>query len=160
FLFSHVELIRMLGLGLSVAVVLDATLVRLALVPALMTLAGRWNWWLPGPLARLERGARASGRGPDQRRASCNRLAGSNTSPASPGASNDQPPTKAKLRVPTPAEAACTCAARAGPSVSGSKRKVRVAVALPWAGTSVVPRLAVAASAPPTRRTMAGALTR
>jgi RND superfamily putative drug exporter len=55
FLFSHVELIRMLGLGLTVAVILDATLVRLALVPALMTLAGRWNWWLPGPLRRLAR---------------------------------------------------------------------------------------------------------
>src|SRR5690606_809551 len=52
-LFSHVELIRTLGLGLSVAIILDATLVRMVLVPALMTLAGRWNWWLPGPLARF-----------------------------------------------------------------------------------------------------------
>ncbi len=47
-MFSHVELIRTLGLGLSVAVLLDATLVRLALVPSVMILAGRWNWWLPG----------------------------------------------------------------------------------------------------------------
>jgi len=47
-MFSHVELIRTLGLGLSVAVLLDATLVRLALVPSVMVLAGRWNWWLPG----------------------------------------------------------------------------------------------------------------
>lgn len=46
-IFSHVELIRTLGLGLSVAVILDATLVRLALVPSVMTLAGRSNWWLP-----------------------------------------------------------------------------------------------------------------
>jgi len=62
FLFSHVELIRMLGLGLTVAVLLDATLVRLALVPALMSLAGRWNWWLPAPLVRLaRRGARTDG---------------------------------------------------------------------------------------------------
>lgn len=51
-LFSHVELIRTLGLGLTVAIVLDATLVRLALVPSVMTLAGRWNWWLPAPLRR------------------------------------------------------------------------------------------------------------
>jgi len=50
---SHVELIRTLGLGLTVAIVLDATLVRLTLVPSVMTLAGRWNWWLPGPLARV-----------------------------------------------------------------------------------------------------------
>lgn len=47
-MFSHVELIRTLGLGLSVAVLLDATLVRLALVPSVMVLAGEWNWWLPG----------------------------------------------------------------------------------------------------------------
>lgn len=47
-MFSHVELIRTLGLGLSVAVLLDATLVRLALVPSVMVLAGRWNWWVPG----------------------------------------------------------------------------------------------------------------
>ena len=47
-MLSHVELIKALGLGLTVAIVLDATLVRLALVPSLMLLAGRWNWWLPG----------------------------------------------------------------------------------------------------------------
>ncbi len=46
-MFSHVELIKALGLGLTVAILLDATLVRLALVPSLMLLAGRWNWWLP-----------------------------------------------------------------------------------------------------------------
>ncbi len=57
FLFSHVVLVRTLGLGLSVAVLLDATLVRMALVPAAMTLAGRWNWWLPAPLARVAKRA-------------------------------------------------------------------------------------------------------
>src|SRR5690606_25904872 len=51
-LFSHVELIRALGLGLTVAVLLDATLVRMVLVPSMMTLAGRWNWWLPRFLRR------------------------------------------------------------------------------------------------------------
>ncbi len=54
-LFSHVVLIQTLGLGLAVAILLDATLVRLALVPSVMVLAGRWNWWLPGPLDRLSR---------------------------------------------------------------------------------------------------------
>ncbi|BCB88186.1 MMPL family transporter [Phytohabitans suffuscus] len=43
---------RMLGLGLATAVLLDATVVRLVLVPALMTLLGRANWWLPGWLHR------------------------------------------------------------------------------------------------------------
>lgn len=58
FLFSHVVLVRTLGLGLSVAVLLDATLVRVVLVPAVMTLAGRWNWWMPAALARIARRAR------------------------------------------------------------------------------------------------------
>jgi RND superfamily putative drug exporter len=47
--------IKMLGVGLAVAVGLDATLVRLVLVPATMTLLGRLNWWFP----RLRRRAPA-----------------------------------------------------------------------------------------------------
>lgn len=54
-MFSHVELIRTLGLGLTVAILLDATLVRMALVPSFMTLAGRWNWWVPPPFRRRAR---------------------------------------------------------------------------------------------------------
>ena len=45
--------IKQLGLGLAVAVVVDATVVRSLLVPATMKLMGRWNWWAPAPLARL-----------------------------------------------------------------------------------------------------------
>ncbi|POM24325.1 Membrane protein YdfJ [Actinomadura rubteroloni] len=45
--------IKQMGLGLAVAVALDATVVRLVLVPASMTLFGRANWWLPAPLARI-----------------------------------------------------------------------------------------------------------
>jgi RND superfamily putative drug exporter len=36
-----------MGFGLSVAVIIDATIVRTVLVPAVMTLLGRWNWYLP-----------------------------------------------------------------------------------------------------------------
>ncbi|TML45187.1 MAG: MMPL family transporter [Actinobacteria bacterium] len=43
------------GIGLAVAIFLDATLVRAVLVPSLMALFGRYNWWLPGPLARVVR---------------------------------------------------------------------------------------------------------
>ncbi|MBX5474570.1 MAG: MMPL family transporter [Thermoleophilia bacterium] len=43
------------GLGLAVAILVDATLVRAVLVPSLMALLGRWNWWLPPPAARLLR---------------------------------------------------------------------------------------------------------
>jgi RND superfamily putative drug exporter len=45
--------VKEIGVGLAVAVALDATLVRLVLVPAAMEVMGRWNWWLPRPLARL-----------------------------------------------------------------------------------------------------------
>ena len=44
---------KQLGLGLAVAVVVDATIVRSLLVPATMKLMGRWNWWAPAPLRRL-----------------------------------------------------------------------------------------------------------
>ena len=45
--------IKEIGLGLSVAIALDATLVRLILVPASMEIMGRWNWWLPERVARV-----------------------------------------------------------------------------------------------------------
>ena len=45
--------VKQIGLGLAVAVLIDATLVRMVLVPAVMELLGRANWWLPGWLARL-----------------------------------------------------------------------------------------------------------
>ena len=41
------------GIALATAVFIDATLVRIILVPATMTLLGEWNWWAPGPLRRL-----------------------------------------------------------------------------------------------------------
>ncbi|HEX5541567.1 MAG TPA: MMPL family transporter [Micromonospora sp.] len=45
--------IKAIGLGLALAIALDATIVRMLLVPATMTLLGRYNWWAPGPLRRL-----------------------------------------------------------------------------------------------------------
>jgi RND superfamily putative drug exporter len=47
FAFARVLVMQFLGFGLAVAVLLDATLIRMVLVPAFMHLAGRWNWW-PG----------------------------------------------------------------------------------------------------------------
>ena len=41
-------------LGMTVAVVVDATVIRTLLVPATMRLLGRWNWWLPGRLESKE----------------------------------------------------------------------------------------------------------
>jgi RND superfamily putative drug exporter len=50
---SQVSFIKLFGLGLALAVVMDATLIRGALVPAFMRLAGNANWWAPAPLKRL-----------------------------------------------------------------------------------------------------------
>jgi RND superfamily putative drug exporter len=48
------------GLGLAVAIFVDATIVRVLLVPSLMAVFGRWNWWLPSGIARLVRVAPSS----------------------------------------------------------------------------------------------------
>jgi RND superfamily putative drug exporter len=53
FAASGISLIKLFGVGLALAVVIDATLVRVALVPAFMKLAGEANWWLPRPLRRV-----------------------------------------------------------------------------------------------------------
>ncbi len=50
---AQVSFMRMFGVGLTLAILADATLVRLILVPAFMRILGRWNWWAPAPLARL-----------------------------------------------------------------------------------------------------------
>jgi len=50
-----VVLIKSIGLGLAIAVALDATLVRALIVPAVMRLLGQANWWAPRRLARLHR---------------------------------------------------------------------------------------------------------
>jgi RND superfamily putative drug exporter len=53
FVTSSQPTVKMIGLGLAVAVAVDATIVRLMLVPATMELLGNANWWLPKPLERL-----------------------------------------------------------------------------------------------------------
>jgi uncharacterized membrane protein YdfJ with MMPL/SSD domain len=55
FVTSSIVFIKQLGFGTAVAVLIDATIVRALLVPALMRLLGDWNWWAPRPLARLHR---------------------------------------------------------------------------------------------------------
>ncbi len=50
---ARVSFMRMFGLGLTLAVVVDATLVRMLLLPAFMRLMGRANWWAPKPLVKL-----------------------------------------------------------------------------------------------------------
>ena len=52
FAFGKLLMIKEVGVGLAFAVLLDATIVRMLLVPATMTVLGPWNWWAPAPLRR------------------------------------------------------------------------------------------------------------
>jgi RND superfamily putative drug exporter len=54
FATSGITFIKLFGLGLAMAVVMDATIVRATLVPAFMKLAGDANWWAPGPMKRFQ----------------------------------------------------------------------------------------------------------
>jgi uncharacterized membrane protein YdfJ with MMPL/SSD domain len=53
FAMSKLVFIKELGLGAALAVLIDASIIRTLLVPSLMELLGKWNWWAPGPLRRL-----------------------------------------------------------------------------------------------------------
>ncbi len=59
FAASRIVTIKEVGLGTALAVLIDATIVRALLVPSLMCLLGRWNWWAPRPLLLLSRRGRA-----------------------------------------------------------------------------------------------------
>lgn len=75
FATGRVSLMKLIGIGLALAILVDAFLVRTTLVPAFMQLAGRANWWAPAPLRRLharlgfsEAGTAAAARGGDATR--------------------------------------------------------------------------------------------
>ncbi len=53
FVAGELMVIKQVGFALAMTVLIDATLVRMLLVPATMTVLGRWNWWAPAPLRRL-----------------------------------------------------------------------------------------------------------
>src|SRR4051812_6436197 len=53
FALAEVITIKSIGVGMAIAVAVDATIIRVLLVPATMRLMGRWNWYAPGPLGRL-----------------------------------------------------------------------------------------------------------
>jgi putative drug exporter of the RND superfamily len=68
FVFSPEVFLKLMGVGMATAIFVDATIVRMVLVPAVMQLMGRWNWWIPHWLDRrlpridVERPAPAEGR--------------------------------------------------------------------------------------------------
>jgi RND superfamily putative drug exporter len=45
--------VKQFGIGLAAGIIFDATVIRALLVPLIMSLIGRWNWWLPAPAARV-----------------------------------------------------------------------------------------------------------
>jgi RND superfamily putative drug exporter len=53
FVLADEVTIKSIGVGMAIAVAIDASIVRVLLVPAVMRLLGRWNWWAPGPLGRI-----------------------------------------------------------------------------------------------------------
>ena len=53
FALAEVITIKSIGVGMAIAVAVDATIVRVLLVPATMRLMGKWNWWAPGILGRF-----------------------------------------------------------------------------------------------------------
>jgi RND superfamily putative drug exporter len=53
FVTSEIVFIKQLGLGTALAVLIDATIIRALLVPSLMEMLGKWNWWAPAPLRRV-----------------------------------------------------------------------------------------------------------
>jgi uncharacterized membrane protein YdfJ with MMPL/SSD domain len=55
FIAGRVVGLQEFGFGLAIAIFVDATIVRALLVPSLMAILGRWNWWLPGGVARVMR---------------------------------------------------------------------------------------------------------
>jgi RND superfamily putative drug exporter len=50
---AHAVMVKEMGIGMGIAIVMDATVIRALLVPATMRLLGDWNWWAPRPLRRL-----------------------------------------------------------------------------------------------------------
>ncbi len=53
FALADIITIKSIGVGMAIAVLIDATIIRVLLVPATMRLLGDWNWWAPGPLKRF-----------------------------------------------------------------------------------------------------------
>lgn len=51
--FGHIAGLQELGVGLALGVLIDATVIRGLVLPSVMALMGRWNWWLPAPVARV-----------------------------------------------------------------------------------------------------------
>ena len=118
FAFADIVLIKALGIGMAIAVALDATVVRALLVPATMRLLGHWNWWLParacgGVPADRDGGDRRAARARPRRRAAARRLH---------GAARRSSPTRRRRIPPPPAATRRAVACRSTRSRSSCPR--------------------------------------
>ena len=108
--------VKKLGVGMAVAIVLDATVVRMVLVPATMSLLGRWNWWMPAWLDRLlpdvaRRGHRRRPDEPDPARTP----AGVRRSPPTTTSDREETPPMTTAHPPDLARRSSGCPARPPP---------------------------------------------
>jgi RND superfamily putative drug exporter len=101
-------IIQAVGVGIGIAVVIDATIVRALLVPATMRLMGRWNWWAPAPLLSLHRRL-----GLAERSADTEQLGGGLRPPS-------EPPPDDGTRGRSPRSSVDQAAARGSSGVSGT----------------------------------------
>ena len=140
FALSSVTTMRFIGVGMIVALLLDATVVRMLLVPAVLTLLGRAAWWAPGPLKRLQERAGLA----------------EHSSPAPAPATS---PSTGRHAAPEPSGGGLRPEFKRAPAIppawdraSGGMPAVAPAGAaaeLPVAGSAPLPELPFAGSAPP-----------
>ncbi|MEX2587522.1 MAG: MMPL family transporter [Actinomycetota bacterium] len=98
FATSGISILKLLGVGLALAVIMDASLVRATLVPAFMRLAGKANWWAPGPLRRFHERFGFSEAGGEMSAPASRPVPAAEGSPAAPG----QPGAPAEPPKPAP----------------------------------------------------------
>ncbi len=96
---SGIVFLKMLGLGMVVVILVDATLIRAVLVPVFMRLAGHANWWAPAPLRALH-----------------DRFGISESEPESASAPSSKPPLKGPAALLKPAGSVSTRSPEPGPS--------------------------------------------
>jgi len=148
---SSIGLLKLLGFGIAVALVLDATLIRALLLPALMRLLGDFNWWAPAPLRWLHARigfAESAGPRPGLQLAAAG--AGLGTAPSAPAATDDSSPLSAaapadqEAAAATPAPAAASRAADDGSASTPDSAAAQPATSS--GGTSSAPGPATSAS--------------
>jgi hypothetical protein len=133
FALGEVAIVKLFGLGLAIAIVVDAFIIRVTLAPALMRIAGHLNWWAPRPLRRLhlrfglwesdaldvfdvvDRDTQDAAAGPSEN--------GRTRKPARPKASGGRSAAKPKAKASTGAKASPAKRAKVKPTGTSRRRR-------------------------------------